>query len=255
MGDITNLSEQFFISMSLGVGLFVFLIDTKAFGAGLLKLFSSICGASSFIALLIHLTYGAFSSPQSILYSIATIAFLLVYLFHEDDKSPFMWVLYAIQVVTLLLNTWLFHNENGLIYTYAMSSVLMLGSVTFSMVLGHWYLVNPRLTVEPLKKGIIVSAVVLIIKAIWTTGFAVQNPEFFDQGTSLGMGYIFNWIMFLMRFGWGYIVIGVMAYYAYRLAKMRSTQSATGVLYAMTIFVFIGELVSNYLYFHYGVLI
>ena len=67
-------------------------------------------------------------------------------------------------------------------------------------------------------------------------------------------GYMFNWIMLLMRFGWGYLIIGIMGYYIWRLTKIRSIQSATGVaLYVMTFFVFIGELIAGYYHFKYGI--
>ena len=80
-----------------------------------------------------------------------------------------------------------------------------------------------------------------------------SNESLFISGSNSAMGYMFNWIMLLMRLGWGYLVIAIMGYYTWRLTKMRSIQSATGVLYVMTFFVFIGELIAGYYHFKYGI--
>jgi len=62
-------------------------------------------------------------------------------------------------------------------------------------------------------------------------------------------------MILLMRIGWGYLIIGIMSYFAWRLIKMRSIQSATGILYVMTFFIFTGELLSGYILFKYGLFI
>ena len=68
----------------------------------------------------------------------------------------------------------------------------------------------------------------------------------------MGAGYMFNWIVLVMRLTWGYLIIGIMSYFTWKLVKMRSIQSATGILYVMTFFVFIGELISTFFFYKYG---
>jgi hypothetical protein len=123
------------------------------------------------------------------------------------------------------------------------------------MVMGHWYLVTPRLSEKPLQYASYISWVLLVIKVVWTVSTYINLQNYFEPHTAMGAGYSFNWLMLLMRVGWGYLVVGVMSYYSYRLISMRSIQSATGMLYAMTFFIFIGELISSYMFLQYGMMI
>ena len=121
------------------------------------------------------------------------------------------------------------------------------------MVMGHWYLVTPKLSENPLKYALYISWVFLVVKMGWTVYGYLESPGFFTEMTTSGGGYAFNWMMLTMRIGWGYVVLGIMSIYAYRLVAMRSIQSATGMLYAMTFFVFVSELISSYMFLEYGI--
>ena len=94
---------------------------------------------------------------------------------------------------------------------------------------------------------------VMLFKVPHTTYQYFAHESFFTQGTQLGMGYVYNWIMLIMRVVWGYLIIGIMSYFSWRLIRMRSLQSATGILYVMTFFVFIGELIASFLFYEYGI--
>jgi hypothetical protein len=50
------------------------------------------------------------------------------------------------------------------------------------------------------------------------------------------------------------VILG-MSFFNWKLLKIRSIQSSTGILYAMTFFVFIGEMVSVYMFYNYGLFI
>ena len=76
--------------------------------------------------------------------------------------------------------------------------------------------------------------------------------DFFKEYSELGAGYMFNWIALSMRFLWGYAILFIMSYFTWKLVKIRSIQSATGVLYVMVFFIWIGELISHYMFFNYG---
>ncbi len=249
------LTEFFLVALALGVGAFSFLADTRQTGAGFLKVVSALCGVSSFIALILHLRYGTFTDPQSILYYVGILSFLFIYLFHEDEKNLFMWGLYAVHNIAFTLLVYLMNNTNMQEFLFAVSSIFFLGSVTYAMVMGHWYLVTPRLSEKPLKIALYFMWAFFIIKLGYSINGYFKADDFFVMGTMKGGGYSFNWMMLAMRAGWGYLVLGIMSYFAYRLVAMRSIQSATGMLYAMTFFVFVGELVSNYLFYEYGLLL
>ena len=264
--DVTkSIVEFFLISLSLGVGAFSLLADTKKTGAGFLKIVNSICGGSLLIAIMVHLSAHPLKAltPSLILYLCSIIPVVFVYLLHKDKKSPLMWLLYFFQNISHLLLLYFtmklsiggsleYQNSQ---YLFLLSSTLLLGSITYAMILGHWYLVVPKLSEKPLMITSYIIWAVLGIKIGWTTFSMLNEIEFFTQGTTLGFGYMFNWIMVSMRVMWGYLLIAIMSYFNWRLVKMRSIQSATGILYVMTIFVFIGELISSYLFYKYGLLI
>lgn len=255
MMGITGISEFFLLSVSFGVGFFSFLANSKETGAGFLKLVTSIGFSCVGLACALYLAQGNSDIYNISLYVLSFTAFLISYLFHKDEKSAFMWILYAVfssALFALILDVSKYQLTPSL---FIFSSVLLLGVITYLMVMGHWYLVTPRLSEKPLAVGIKICWVILFLKIIWSTVNAFQNSHYFSAGTMEAGGYAFNWMMLLMRYLWGYIVIGVMSYYTWRLIIIRSTQSATGVLYAMTFFVFVGELISIYLHFTYGLYI
>lgn len=253
--DILNVAEFFFLTMAVGIGLFTWIADSKMTGAGFQSLINSVCLGSTLVATILHLTYGTFSDPFSIKYYIAAICFLLIRLFHKDKKSIFMWALFIIHNLSLLYLLLMYQNGWGPHFLFALSSAVILGIISYSMVLGHYYLVVPRLSEKPLKISVMILWAVLAVKMIWSGVEISKNWAFFEELTQLGGGYAFNWLMLTMRVVWGYVVILVMSIFTWKLVVIRSTQSATGVLYAMTIFVFVGELVSAYLLFTYGLLI
>jgi hypothetical protein len=139
--------------------------------------------------------------------------------------------------------------NNLLNAVFLFSSTTFLGIITYAMTLGHWYLVVPKLSEKPLKTAAIFTWIILAIK-ISIMFFSSHNKrEFLDNADA------FNFIILIMRILFGYAVVLVMSIFNWRLVGLRSIQSSTGVLYAMTFFVFIGELISGYLYFNYGLLI
>ncbi len=123
------------------------------------------------------------------------------------------------------------------------TSAALLGSATTAMLLGHMYLIAPGLTIAPLRRllaallGATLARLALSALALWSsTG---GHPSVTLEGeTAL-------WLP--VRWGLGFVgplVLGVMAW---QTAKIRSTQSATGLLYVAVIFCFLGELMGQLL--------
>ena len=255
MFSVIATAEFFFISLALGVGFFSFLCRPEETGAGFIKVVHAITGCSALIALGIHITYASSTSPQAIFLYIVMACSLLTYALHGDRKTWPMWLFYLVQNASLVWVVMIYHNMYPPFILFFLSSSLFLGVITYAMVLGHWYLVVPKLSEEPLKKAVMITGALLVVKMAGTGMGMMHFHDFFIEGSSLGAGYMFNWVMLTMRVGWGYVVIGIMSYFTWKLVCMRSIQSATGILYAMTFFVLTGELVSQYLHFEYGMLI
>ena len=250
MEAVKAVAEFFFVSLAFGVGIFSVLVDTYKTGAGFIRLISAVTGVSAVLGMAFHLSYAASYNPQALCYYVAIVTSLLIYIFHDEEKSWQMWFLYGVKNLALLILMFFFHNMDGTVFLFFLSSSLFLGIVSYAMILGHWYLVVPKLSEGPLKKAVAITWVILGIKVLATAGSLIYDYDFFTEGSRLGAGYMFNWIMLTMRVGWGYLVIGIMSVFAWKLVNMRSIQSGTGMLYAMTFFVLTGELVSQYLYFN-----
>ena len=60
------------------------------------------------------------------------------------------------------------------------------------------------------------------------------------------------WLVLSLRIGVGLVAVGVFAYMVADCVKLRSTQSATGILYFGSLFAYIGELAHQYMIVHYG---
>lgn len=63
---------------------------------------------------------------------------------------------------------------------------------------------------------------------------------------------MYNWVFISMRYLWGYVAPLILSFFTYKLCRLRSLQSATGVLYIVEFFVIVGELISVYLMAKHG---
>lgn len=255
--SIKFIADFFLLSIAWSLVLFSPIASTKLTGAGLIKLLTN----TAIGALVISIVIQAISRDANAMTMgpkiIALIAMINITRMHEDEKSTFMKTLYvSLVVIFFVLIIRLQGPEIQLARTmFLISSSLFLGIITYSMLLGHWYLVVPKLTAKPLKIAAIITWLILGIKIIWATYTLYHHYDFFEEQTQLGAGYAFNWMLLTMRVSFGYVVILGMSIFNWKLLQLRSIQSSTGILYAMTFFVFIGELVSMYMYFNYGLYI
>ena len=253
---IKIIADFFLLSMTWSMVLFSPIASSKLTGVGLIKLLSNTAIGALVISMVIqgvsnegmlNLTFG--------LKSIGLFGLLLNTTLHEDDKTPLMWVLYFILSILFAYLLFQLVNFQLIPVLFIVTASLLLGVISYSMILGHWYLVVPKLSEHPLKIAAIITWILLAIKIVWSTYSLYSNYSFFEEQTQLGAGYAFNWMLLTMRVSFGYVVILGMSIFNWKLLQLRSIQSSTGILYAMMFFVFIGELVSTYIYFNYGLYI
>lgn len=136
--------------------------------------------------------------------------------------------------------------------TSFLSSVALLGGACTAMVLGHWYLILPSLQVEHLQSIVkvhivsmvvriaVVSAAVFFAIATWQPG---MTPSF--SRYILSIDGVFFWQRVLFGLGGP----ALLSYLTWETAKIRSTQSATGILYVDFFTVVVGEVLAKYLLF------
>jgi hypothetical protein len=128
-----------------------------------------------------------------------------------------------------------------------LAGAIALGSALTGLSLGHWYLVSPTLSVQPLVRvtflclGAIVAQCVLLPLLLFTPGASIQ-VLLSDYGLFLGVRVIF-----------GLLVPLVATLMTWRTARIRSLDSATGLLYIVAALILAGEITARTLFFLTGV--
>jgi protein NrfD len=133
-----------------------------------------------------------------------------------------------------------------------LTSAALLGGACTAMILGHWYLVLPSMEVSHLQSIVglhivsMAARVVVVAAAVWFA-LATFRPDL-DLGPSF-RHYIFSidGIFFWQRVLFGLAGPAVLSYLTWETAKIRSTQSATGILYVDFFTVVVGEVLAKYI--------
>ena len=138
----------------------------------------------------------------------------------------------------------------GLTIASFLTSAALLGGTCTAMILGHWYLVLPSMDVSLLQSMVkfhIGSTVLRIVVVGTVVLLAVASGEA-STGPSFER-YIFSLdgVFFWQRVLFGLCGPAVLAYLTWETAKIRSTQSATGILYVDFFTVTVGEVLAKYL--------
>jgi protein NrfD len=140
--------------------------------------------------------------------------------------------------------------DHALTIASFLSSAALLGGACTAMILGHWYLIIPSMQVSHLQslvkihiasmvvRVVVVAAAVFVAVATWQPGL---GPSFRGYITSL------DGIFFWQRILFGLAGPALLSYLTWETAKIRSTQSATGILYVDFFTVVVGEVLAKYL--------
>lgn len=142
--------------------------------------------------------------------------------------------------------------QRWLLLVNHVAATALLGSGMLAMVFGHWYLIVPKLSIEPLKRltevylgavgfrclAILASLVVLEVVREDITLTGIASELLVTQG-------LFFWprIIFGVAIP---IVLGVMTW---STVAIRHTQAATGLLYLVVVTLLFGEFFSKFLLF------
>ena len=123
-----------------------------------------------------------------------------------------------------------------------LAAALALGTVWSGMMLGHWYLVTPRLAPRPLLRLNAALAAVLFGQAVLllAQGLAGAPGARLDAPGA--------WL-FWLRAGVGVVFPLALSAMVWRTARVRSMMSATGLLYVALGAVMAGEIISKALFF------
>ena len=138
--------------------------------------------------------------------------------------------------------------ERALVLAAAVTSTVLLGATFSAMVLGHWYLVVLDLPIVALRRITVLLAAGLAARAL-TVGvalFAVAGA--YDATAAVAAGRWDNDGLFIwMRLLFGILGPLSLIGFVWKTVEIRSTQSATGILYVQLFLVMSGELLATYL--------
>src|SRR3990172_6529301 len=137
-------------------------------------------------------------------------------------------------VFALALPTW---GSVGTLLSLTVGA-LVLGAVSMGMILGHWYLVTPRLPEQPLREMTFFLLLALGFQALLLIP-SLALPR--DSITTSVNGPIGANPFFWMRVGGGLAFPAVLSYMAFDSSGVRAMQSATGLLYIAMALVLAGE--------------
>jgi hypothetical protein len=131
------------------------------------------------------------------------------------------------------------------------ASALLLGWSLITMLLGHWYLVAPKLTFRHLTVfcWILLAVVALRLLTVGASlAVAGGVPELVEpHPLRVLVSFEGQGIFFWFRLLWGLAIPLALALMSLHCARQRSNQSATGILYVLVVGTFIGEITGYYL--------
>jgi hypothetical protein len=137
-----------------------------------------------------------------------------------------------------------------LMATSELSSAWLFGGAVTAMLLGHWYLTATGMALDPLirlTQLLLVAAVLRgLLAGVALATLPSTSPHDVMAGGVHGIWLILRWTAGIL----GPLLLGLMVR---RILRYRNTQSATGVLFAAVILVFIGETTAALLFrdFHW----
>lgn len=118
------------------------------------------------------------------------------------------------------------------------------GSVT-AMLLGHWYLTATGMSLDPLHRANTLLGGAVAVRAV-VAGIGLALGAHLVQSQTHTLWLVLRWLAGILGPAAGVVMVR-------RILAYRNTQSATGVLFAAVILVFIGELSATLLGVEVGV--
>lgn len=136
----------------------------------------------------------------------------------------------------------------SLVATGSLSAALLLGATTVTMVLGHWYLVDTSLSIRPLRTGAFWLWIAVAFRwAAVAAALVYGGWEMLGIRSASDIVFSTSALFFLFRSLVGLGAPLLLAALVWQTVRIRSTQSATGLLYVAVILVLFGELISQFL--------
>ena len=220
--------------LATGILLFIGCVPPSKIGPGFGRFHTVLAWSLWLLAL-----WGNFSIPFYLLTGFILLACLL------SSKNI---LYYPFLILSIVCSFYLLASgpiRNALVQ---MPAALVLGSSAVAMLLGHWYLVSPKLSITYLKA----LTIALIASILIRSGFLADAMLRHQQELKAMHFYEIYGIFLLQRVALGLFLTLILSILTYLCVRIRSTQSATGILYVVLVLCLIGELTGAYLFLKTG---
>ncbi len=256
---VSKIAFLYFSYFAWGCLVLLPLVSLREVGIGFYRFFGFTCVALQTLAFGLALWMGPAFGPNLRQAAMATgfsLFFTLCFTTALRVRVRWLvWVFFALAVLSglpgLVYFPWEGMSSLGFLALHAVSSALLLGAVTLAMMLGHWYLVIPKLSITPLKRYSTAYILLTAWMALQLAGCYLLYGN--TTGSDGGLVFYREIIFILFRVSWGLLAPLGMAYWIWETVRMRSTQSATGILYAAMVCTMMGEGMGLYLTLSMGV--
>ena len=261
--ELSQISARFFLELALGLLAGLLLLRRREIGAGFTRLTAALAFASLIPGLLL-----ARGSGVPVPETVAAICFggacLLVVIAAGRPPPALETALVAVAALVgafaLFVAVRAHATQGGaallaLGFASALASTLVLGLVVGAMLLGHWYLVTPDLPVAHLGRftAAALAAIYLKLALLALTAWLFRD-RFADAAR--GCAAIFglrggpagsfqselDFLWLVARVVIGAIGPAILCHMTLATIRLKATQPATGILYAATVTVLMGEL-------------
>ncbi|NBT58216.1 hypothetical protein EBT16_05480 [bacterium] len=143
--------------------------------------------------------------------------------------------------------------EQSLLAINSILATLVLGFSMAAMMLGHWYLTQPKLSINELQRITFLMILFLGVRFFFSSYQVLQLLKGLNERDLYRYLAKMPGIFVLMRYLWGIAGALVLSFFVWKTVKIRSTQSATGILYVVVVACLVGEILSLYLAFYFGI--
>ena len=132
-----------------------------------------------------------------------------------------------------------------------LGATALLGSVMLAMVFGHWYLIVPNLSTDPLKllTKVYMAAIGFRVVTIILSLVMLELEQDVTVANIVSELFVRQGLFFWPRVGFGVVVPIVLGGMIWSTVKLGHTQAATGLLYVAVVAVLFGEFFSKFLLF------
>ena len=164
------------------------------------------------------------------------------------------WVCFELVLKPLLMKGLITSNALIPIYFINVLGGLVFCAALFAMNLGHWYLNVHGLPITHLLRSVYVLGIFLFVRLLWDIPMMIWGKVVTQGETIPVLTFIrhldgfFIWIAFFF----GTVFPFISLYFVRGTLVVKSTQSATGILYVVLTSVLIGDLTYKYYLIKYG---